>query len=129
MASGFLQEIGLADDVLVDEQGIPAPAPAPPDARLLRDPSARRTLPSDIRSSCLVSSTYFSQTLTTYMSPFNQLLKNSNLEFKYMHSNLEHFERSDSKLYIPIIFIRQMEYFERLVSEHCSLIYFDDITF
>ena len=56
----FLQEIGLADDVLVDEQDIPAPAP--PDTRLLRDTPVRRTLPSDICSSCLVSSTYFSQT-------------------------------------------------------------------
>ncbi|KAH9764941.1 N-acetyltransferase domain-containing protein [Citrus sinensis] len=60
MALCFLQEIGLADDVLVDEQDIPAPAP--PDTRLLRDTSVRRTLPSDICSSCLVSSTYFSQT-------------------------------------------------------------------
>ncbi|GAY60084.1 hypothetical protein CUMW_199340 [Citrus unshiu] len=53
-------EIGLADDVLVDEQDIPAPAR--PDTRLLRDTPVRRTLPSDICSSCLVSSTYFSQT-------------------------------------------------------------------
>ncbi|KAH9704334.1 hypothetical protein KPL70_011414 [Citrus sinensis] len=60
MALCFLQEIGLADDVLVDEQDIPAPAP--PDTRLLRDTPVRRTLPSDICSSCLLSSTYFSQT-------------------------------------------------------------------
>ncbi|KAK9179633.1 hypothetical protein WN943_028835 [Citrus x changshan-huyou] len=52
MALCFLQEIGLADDVLVDEQDIPAPAP--PDTRLLRDTPVRRTLPSNIYSSCLV---------------------------------------------------------------------------
>ena len=64
MALCFLQEIGLADDVLVDEQDIPAPAL--PDTRLLRDTPVRRTLPSNIYSSCLVSSTYFSQTRFTH---------------------------------------------------------------
>ncbi|KAH9729437.1 1-aminocyclopropane-1-carboxylate oxidase [Citrus sinensis] len=54
-------EIGLAADVLVDEQGISAPAPQ--DTRLLRDTPVRRTLPSDICSSCLVSSEYFPQTI------------------------------------------------------------------
>ncbi|KAH9754203.1 AAA domain-containing protein [Citrus sinensis] len=56
----LLQEIGLADDVLVDEQDISAPVP--PRTRLLRNTPVRRTLPSDICSPCLVSSTYFSQT-------------------------------------------------------------------
>ena len=60
MALCLLQEIGLADDVLVDEQDIYAPVP--PRTRLLRNTPVRRTLPSDICSPCLVSSTYFSQT-------------------------------------------------------------------
>ncbi|GAY54408.1 hypothetical protein CUMW_156480 [Citrus unshiu] len=55
MALCLLQEIGLADDVLVDEQDISAPVP--PRTRLLRDIPVRRTLPSDICSPCLVSST------------------------------------------------------------------------
>ncbi|KAK9229068.1 hypothetical protein WN944_022025 [Citrus x changshan-huyou] len=57
---GILREIGLADDVLVDEQDISAPVP--PRIRLLRNTPVRRTLPPDICSPCLVSSTYFSQT-------------------------------------------------------------------
>ncbi|KAK9178610.1 hypothetical protein WN943_027802 [Citrus x changshan-huyou] len=60
MALCLLQEICLADDVLVDEQDISAPVP--PRTRLLRNTPVRRTLPSDICSPCLVSSTYFSQT-------------------------------------------------------------------
>ncbi|KAH9779621.1 hypothetical protein KPL71_007762 [Citrus sinensis] len=60
MALYLLQEIGLADDVLVDEQDISAPVP--PRTRLLRNTPVCRTLPSDICSPCLVSSTYFSQT-------------------------------------------------------------------
>ncbi|KAH9794462.1 putative S-adenosyl-L-methionine:salicylic acid carboxyl methyltransferase [Citrus sinensis] len=54
----LLQEIDLADDVLVDEQDISAPVP--PRIRLLRNTPARGTLPPDICSPCLVSSTYFS---------------------------------------------------------------------
>ncbi|GAY60149.1 hypothetical protein CUMW_199770 [Citrus unshiu] len=53
MALCLLQEICLADDVLVDEQDISAPVP--PRTRLLRNTP-------DICSPCLVSSTYFSQT-------------------------------------------------------------------
>ncbi|KAH9657689.1 Chalcone synthase [Citrus sinensis] len=55
MALCLLQEIYLADDVLVDEQDISAPVP--PRTRLLRNTPVRRTLPSDICSPCLVSST------------------------------------------------------------------------
>ncbi|KAK9175137.1 hypothetical protein WN944_027143 [Citrus x changshan-huyou] len=44
-------EIGLADDVLVDEQDISAPVP--PRTRLFRDTPVHRTLPSDICSPCL----------------------------------------------------------------------------
>ncbi|KAH9685736.1 Beta-myrcene/(E)-beta-ocimene synthase 2 [Citrus sinensis] len=62
MALCLLQEICLADDVLVDEQDIFAPVP--PRTRLLRNTPVRRTLPSDICSPFLVSSTYFSQTVT-----------------------------------------------------------------
>ncbi|KAH9666454.1 putative disease resistance protein [Citrus sinensis] len=56
MALCLLQEICLADDVLVDEQDISAPVP--PRTRLLRNTPVRRTLPSHICSPCLVSSTH-----------------------------------------------------------------------
>ncbi|KAK9213220.1 hypothetical protein WN943_002607 [Citrus x changshan-huyou] len=68
MASCFLQEIGLADDVLVDEQDILAPAP--PDTRLLRDRPVRRTLPSNIYSSCLREWLYIAK--TRVKSPSNE---------------------------------------------------------
>ncbi|KAK9228479.1 hypothetical protein WN944_021430 [Citrus x changshan-huyou] len=54
----LLQEIDLADDGLVGEQDISAPVP--PRIRPLRNSPARGTLPPDICSPCLVSSTYFS---------------------------------------------------------------------
>ncbi|KAL9413749.1 hypothetical protein AB3S75_042272 [Citrus x aurantiifolia] len=54
MALCFQQEMGHVDDVLVDEQDIPAPAPAPPDTRLLQDMPARGTLLPDVCSSLLV---------------------------------------------------------------------------
>ncbi|KAK9222985.1 hypothetical protein WN944_011427 [Citrus x changshan-huyou] len=47
----LLQEIDLADDVLVDEQDISAPVPLR--IRLLRNTPARGTLPPDICSPCL----------------------------------------------------------------------------
>ncbi|KAK9215441.1 hypothetical protein WN944_007446 [Citrus x changshan-huyou] len=56
----LLREIGLADDVLVDERD--TSAPVPPRTRLLRNTPVRGTLLSDICSPRLVSSTYFSQT-------------------------------------------------------------------
>ncbi|KAL9441333.1 hypothetical protein AB3S75_019920 [Citrus x aurantiifolia] len=52
MALCFQQKMGLVDDVLVDEQDIPAPAP--PDTRLLQDIPARGTLLPDVCSSLLV---------------------------------------------------------------------------
>ncbi|KAK9221076.1 hypothetical protein WN944_009501 [Citrus x changshan-huyou] len=61
MALCLLQEIGLADDVLVDEPDISAPVL--PRTRPLRNTPVRRTLPSDICSPCLVSSTSLSQTV------------------------------------------------------------------
>ncbi|KAH9684900.1 hypothetical protein KPL70_013722 [Citrus sinensis] len=66
MALCLLQEIGLADDVLVDEQDISAPVP--PCTRLLRDTPVRRTLPSDICSPCLVSSTEIFSFMTSSSS-------------------------------------------------------------
>ena len=56
----LLREIGLADDVFVDERD--TSAPVPPRTRLLRNTPVRGTLLSDICSPRLVSSTYFSQT-------------------------------------------------------------------
>ncbi|KAH9712457.1 e3 ubiquitin-protein ligase fancl [Citrus sinensis] len=58
----LLREVGLADDVLVDERD--TSAPVPPRTRLLRNTPVRGTLLSDICSPRLVSSTYFSQTIT-----------------------------------------------------------------
>ncbi|KAL9463123.1 hypothetical protein AB3S75_001011 [Citrus x aurantiifolia] len=54
MALCFQQEIGLVDDVLVDEQDILAPTPAPPATRLLQDILFRGTLLPDVCSSLLV---------------------------------------------------------------------------
>ncbi|KAL9454020.1 hypothetical protein AB3S75_009592 [Citrus x aurantiifolia] len=51
MALCFQHEMGLMDDVLMDEQDIPAPAP--PDTRFLQDIPARGTLLSDVCSSLL----------------------------------------------------------------------------
>ncbi|KAL9460711.1 hypothetical protein AB3S75_003837 [Citrus x aurantiifolia] len=52
MSLCFQPEMGLVDDVLVDEQDIPTPAP--PDTRLLQDIPARGTLLLDVCSSLLV---------------------------------------------------------------------------
>ncbi|KAL9462032.1 hypothetical protein AB3S75_000097 [Citrus x aurantiifolia] len=60
MALCLLQEIGLVDDVLVNEQDISALVSQR--TRLLRNTPVRRALSADIYSPCLVSSTYFSQT-------------------------------------------------------------------
>ncbi|KAL9418316.1 hypothetical protein AB3S75_041176 [Citrus x aurantiifolia] len=61
MALCLLQEIGLVDDVLMNEQDISALVSQR--TRLLRNTPVRRALSADICSPCLVSSTYFSQTL------------------------------------------------------------------
>ncbi|KAL9437828.1 hypothetical protein AB3S75_023657 [Citrus x aurantiifolia] len=60
MALCLLQEIGLVDDLLVNEQDISALVSQR--TRLLRNTPVRRALSADICSPCLVSSTYFSQT-------------------------------------------------------------------
>ncbi|KAL9441108.1 hypothetical protein AB3S75_019724 [Citrus x aurantiifolia] len=52
MSLCFQQEIGLVDNVLVDEQDIPAPAP--PATRLLQNIPVRGTLLPDVCSSLLV---------------------------------------------------------------------------
>ncbi|KAL9433935.1 hypothetical protein AB3S75_028721 [Citrus x aurantiifolia] len=52
MALCFQQEMGLVDDVLVDEQDILTPAP--PDTKFFRDIPARETLLPGVCSSLLV---------------------------------------------------------------------------
>ncbi|KAL9441111.1 hypothetical protein AB3S75_019727 [Citrus x aurantiifolia] len=52
MALYFQQEIGLVDDVLMDEQDIPAPAPLA--TRLLQDIPVRGNLLPDVCSLLLV---------------------------------------------------------------------------
>ncbi|KAK9188355.1 hypothetical protein WN944_019756 [Citrus x changshan-huyou] len=79
MALCLLQEIGLADDVLVDEQDISTPVP--PRTRLLRNTPVRRTLPSDICSPCLVSSTFSLQSTESVLKS-NETDQLALLQFK-----------------------------------------------
>ncbi|KAH9666451.1 putative disease resistance protein [Citrus sinensis] len=95
-------EIGLADDVLVDEQDIPAPAP--PDTRLLRDTPVRRTLPSDICSLCLVSSTQ-----AGYICYLRDNLKDLRRESQKLIE-----ERNDVRIRVIVAEQQQMKRLERV---------------
>ena len=87
-----LQEFGLADGVLADEQDISAPVR--PRTRPLRSAPVRRTLLSGICSPCLVSSTYLSQTVFL-PNKFNHLFQQPNFSFiKFDHGDKE-------ELFIP----------------------------